>query len=170
MQLRIKCLLSSDIEHVLQITSIKAFPISDLSVSIIETSQNAVLLSTSQPLKEAVWQHSLLAQTQTRKCCTGHVPSSCSWCCLLALPRWHLLRGMGIAQIQPSPMHTQTHHLNSSHSQKLCPQGMAALEEPPQTRASAPSRAETGLKTGGKALGLQHDREGYQNQEQKDKR
>lgn len=96
MQLRIKCLLSNDIEHILQFTNIKAFPIADLSVSIIKSSQNAVLLSTSQLQKEAVWQHSLPARSG--KCCAGRVPSS--QCCLLAPPMWHLLRGMGTAQIE----------------------------------------------------------------------
>lgn len=103
MQMRIKCLLSSDTEPVLQITNIKALPISGLSAPITESSQNAVLLSPRQPLKEAALPACTDWEVLCRTC-----PQLLLQCCLLALPRWHLLKGMGIAQIKPSPMHTHT--------------------------------------------------------------
>lgn len=115
MQLRIKCLLSNDIEHILQFTNIKAFPISDLSVSIIKSSQNAVLLSTSQLQKEAVWQHSLGSAAQD----ASPAPSAAS----LLLPCGIFLGGWGLLKSSITNAHTNPPRAQLFPQPKTLPSG-----------------------------------------------
>lgn len=76
MQPRIKCLLSSDIECVLQTANIKAFPnFRSFHFYNRKQSKHSALLSTSQPLRDAAL-HRVHCLYRGGNCCAGHAHTS----------------------------------------------------------------------------------------------
>ncbi|XP_037236787.1 uncharacterized protein LOC119144925 [Falco rusticolus] len=159
---RIKCLLSSDIVHVLQITSIKACP-GFRSVSIIRSSQNTPLnIYETTPIGgPSALQRSGIAvgsAVQDMPPAPFNIPPAPSTACQLSLGSI-FSQGWGDGSNQAiTNTHTNPPARLLRHPEALCHQGTAAHAGPPQAGATSLCWAETGLKPGGKALGLQQAR------------